>query len=138
WLPQRRKPQILFGAYALGFGFVVVTTFFLPTALYRATDMSELARIAEAHTSSGRRVLLYTGGAPEYNYQNQFLWYASRYSDLFTRLDYVRARLESGENSVAIMDRPSFVDFKMANADLTLEVLGESERFVCFLATGPH
>src|SRR5262249_62417874 len=109
------------GACAVGWGLWVVRTFFLRTELYRATDMSELAPIAEARTSSGRRVLLYTGGAPEYNYQNQFLWYANRYSDLFTRLDYVRARLESGENSVAIMDRPSFLDFKMANADLPAE-----------------
>ena len=94
--------------------------------------MKELAPIAEARTPAGNRVLLYTGGAPEYNYQNQFLWYANRYSDLFTRLDYVRDRLRSGENSVAIMDRPSFGDFKAANAELTLVVLGESERFVCF------
>jgi 4-amino-4-deoxy-L-arabinose transferase-like glycosyltransferase len=134
WLTPRRKPQVLLGVYCLVLAFLIVTTFFFPTALLRATDMKELAPVAEANTPAGERVILYTAGRPELNYQNQFLWYADRYSDLFTRLDYVRSRLESGENRVAIMDRPTFADFKAANTGLGLEVLGESERFVCFLA----
>jgi 4-amino-4-deoxy-L-arabinose transferase-like glycosyltransferase len=134
WLPPRRKPQITGGIYFLAGGYLIVTTFFFPTALNRATDMKQLAPAADAHTPQNQRVVMYTGGTLEYNYQNQFLWYGNRYTDLFTRTDYVRARLETGENSVAIMDRPSFGSFKAANDDIVGDIVGESEHFVCFRA----
>jgi 4-amino-4-deoxy-L-arabinose transferase-like glycosyltransferase len=134
WLPLRRKPEITSGVYVLAGGYLFVTTFFFPTALNRATDMKQLAAAADAHTPENQRVVMYTGGNLEYNYQNQFLWYGNRYTDLFTRTDYVRTRLETGENSVAIMDRPSFGSFKAANDDVVGDIVGESEHFVCFRA----
>jgi 4-amino-4-deoxy-L-arabinose transferase-like glycosyltransferase len=134
WLPPRRKPQIAGGVYLLAGGYLIVTTFFFPTALNRATDMRQLAPAADAQTPENERVAMYTGGNLEFNYQNQFLWYGNRYTDLFTRTDYLRTRLETGENSVAIMDRPSFGSFRAANADVVGDIVGESEHFVCFRA----
>ena len=96
--------------------------------------MRQLAPAADAQTPENERVAMYTGGNLEFNYQNQFLWYGNRYTDLFTRTDYLRTRLETGENSVAIMDRPSFGSFRAANADVVGDIVGESEHFVCFRA----
>src|SRR5262249_40033208 len=70
-LPAGRKPQITGGVYFLAGGYLIVTTFFLPTALNRATDMKQLAPAADAHTLEDQRVAMYTGGNLEFNYQNQ-------------------------------------------------------------------
>jgi hypothetical protein len=101
-------------------------------------DMHQLASIADANSPPNHRLVLYTSGRTDFDINNQLLWYSNRFTELPTGLEGVKAYLQDGEHTVAIMDRESFNQFpEMVGAGFRVEVLARSENFVCFKAA-PH
>jgi 4-amino-4-deoxy-L-arabinose transferase-like glycosyltransferase len=135
WIPAQRRRVCFYGFYVLGLAGVVYMHFF-PGNLMRATDMRKLAPIVAARCSPDQRVILYTDGWRQWNYQSQLIWYSNRNTEFHTTFKSVINRINDYANvQVVVMDKDSFREFDpMANSRLKLNILGESERFVCFNA----
>jgi 4-amino-4-deoxy-L-arabinose transferase-like glycosyltransferase len=139
WIPPRHKLALFRVLYVLGAAFVVVSAVF-PMTLLRATDMRQLAPVVEAHTPPQERVLLYTSGVSDWAVQNQLLWYGDRYTDLVTDLSEVRSRLESGSNTVVVINKEAAGGLRAAlggGQPGPTAVLAESENFVCLKYSPP-
>ena len=133
WIPSLRKPALFKLLYSLGCIFVLYAALF-PMSRLRATDMRKLAPVAEANTAPQERVLLYTRGVREWNYQTQFLWYGNRYSELVTDLTEIESRFRSATNTVAIIDKESSDRLLAALGTENRErirLLAQSENFAC-------
>jgi 4-amino-4-deoxy-L-arabinose transferase-like glycosyltransferase len=133
WIPAQRRKAWFCGFYVLGLAGVVYMHFF-PGNLMRATDMRKLAPIVAANSGRDQRVMLYTGGWKQWNYQSQLVWYANRNTEFLTNFESVLYRLEDYP-PVTVMDKDSFHQFeRLAESRFDLNILGESEHFVCFNA----
>jgi 4-amino-4-deoxy-L-arabinose transferase-like glycosyltransferase len=133
WISAQRRKAWFCGFYVLGLAGVVYMHFF-PGNLMRATDMRKLAPIVAAHCGPDQRVVLYTAGWRQWNYQSQLIWYANRNTEFHTSFESVLYRLEDYP-PVAVMDKDSFHKFeRLAESRFDLNILGESEHFVCFNA----
>jgi 4-amino-4-deoxy-L-arabinose transferase-like glycosyltransferase len=133
WMPLRRKIQSFAVLYGLGAALVLYAAF-VPMTLLRATDMRQLAPVADANTSPQERILIYSSGNLDWGVQNQLLWYGNRYTDLLTNLPDVRSRLESGTNTVVVIDKEAAgrLMAEMAGEKAErLTVLAESDNFYC-------
>lgn len=107
-------------------------TLLSPNYLIRGEDMHTIAPFADAATEPQEKVLLYTSGKLEWNYQNQLLWYGNRSYVLLKEMPEIEARAADRKQTVVIMDKPSFAEFTK-KTKLNITNLGESEHFVCFL-----
>jgi 4-amino-4-deoxy-L-arabinose transferase-like glycosyltransferase len=139
WIPLRRKIQSFQALYALGAVFVVYAALF-PMTLLRATDMRQLAPVADAHTTPQEGLLIYSSGAQDWGVQNQLLWYGNRHTELITDLSDVQSRLESGRNSVVVIDKEAAGRLRAALAGGKTEritVLAQSEKFSCLKYSPP-
>jgi hypothetical protein len=99
----------------------------------RAADMRRLAPVAEAHSDPAERVLIYAG----HDYENEFLWYSHRYSELVTDMDELKDRLVEGEKITGIIDRASFEALLKQlppPCARKIERLADSQGFVCYRA----
>ena len=135
WIPSHRRQRVLNGAYALGLAGVLsvfLIRVFSPTV---PGDMHQLASIAHSNSPPNQHLVLYTSGRAAYDVNNQLLWYSNRFVELPTVLAGVKAYLQDGDHTVAIMDKESFKQFpEMMGSGFQVEVLGRSENFVCFKA----
>ncbi|MCY7344909.1 MAG: glycosyltransferase family 39 protein [Pyrinomonadaceae bacterium] len=102
-----------------------------PNYELRAGDMRMLAPISDAATAPGEKVVLYTSGELQANFQTQLLWYGNRLCTHLKDLREVEALLADRKQAVVIMDKSSFAQFTSQNK-LKITILGESEKFVCF------
>jgi hypothetical protein len=139
WIPLRRKIQSFAVLYALGAVFVVYAAA-VPMTLLRATDMRQLAPVADAHTNPQDRLLIYSSGGQDWGAQNQLLWYGNRRTDLVTDLSDARSRLASGRNAVVIIDKEAAGRLRAALADGKTErttVLAQSDNFYCLKYSVP-
>ncbi|MDQ6785670.1 MAG: glycosyltransferase family 39 protein [Acidobacteriota bacterium] len=110
----------------------LITTAF-PNYLTRAGDMRAIAPISDAATESNEKVLLYTSGEYQANYQTQLLWYGSHLCVHLKDLNEVEKYLSGKRRTIAVMDKPSFAEFaKQTGANI--KILSETENFVCFRA----
>ncbi len=116
-------------------GVVVLVVVALPGYRVRARDMRILAPVAEAATLPEQRILLYTFGEWRWDYKNQLIWYGNRLCEQTEDLNKVRSRLELDQETVVIMDKSAFASLAQQRS-FDIEVLGESEKFVCFRRTG--
>ena len=103
--------------------------------------MKQLAPVAETHAAPEQRIVFYTGGRTDWQFEHQFLWYGNRYSDFMINVDEVMKRLAAAPQ-VVIMDGPSF-DQTLSGIDslATITVLARSENFICFRSSpkvSPH
>jgi hypothetical protein len=129
--------------------FLIIAALLVPVfsgTRIRARDMRVLAPIADNNTTQDQRVLIYTYGEPRSDYINQFLWYSNRFCDHPSDVEDLIARLDPNQPSVVIMDKPTYDSIagpanpvlrqkrKKRVLEYKLEVLGESENFVCFKA----
>ena len=130
YIPSDRKDTWFKAAYLLLILAAVLISV-SPTYRLRAEDMRKLAPIAEALTSPGQRVLLYTHGELQVDYRNQLIWYAERLCKHLTDMEEVKSMLEQAPHTVVIMDKGTFTHL-FNNLDSHTEILGESENFVCF------
>jgi 4-amino-4-deoxy-L-arabinose transferase-like glycosyltransferase len=132
WIPVHRRRQFMHGFLVLGAAGLMYMHFY-PGTLLRATDMRALAPVAEANSSPSQRVILYTYGERHWNFQNQLLWYADRYTEFAVTPGMVLEMLHVDPGAPVIMDKETFHQFRQAEGSgYPLTVLGESERFVCF------
>jgi 4-amino-4-deoxy-L-arabinose transferase-like glycosyltransferase len=133
WLPPQRRHAVFMGACVI-LALVAAFTILFP-AKERGLDMRKLAPIAESNSRSDERILIYSYGEAGYDYQNQFLWYANRHSELITDLDHLRTQLRQRTVATGIIDKPSF-DQLMGQLEPSvaryIEVLAASESFICF------
>jgi len=139
WLPSRRKTQSFAVLYALGAVFVAFAAL-VPMTLLRATDMRQLAPIADAHTSPQERLVVYTFGQEDWGIQNQLLWYWNRYADLVTDLTDVQSRLESGRNTLVVIDKEAGDRLRASMAEGKggqIAVLAQSDSFYCLKYSAP-
>ncbi len=102
-----------------------------PNYELRAGDMRSLAPISDAATVQGEKVVLYTSGEFQANYQTQLLWYGERLCIISRDLKEVAALLTDKKQTVVVMDKPSYAQLTTQNK-LKITILGESEKFVCF------
>ncbi len=102
-----------------------------PNYLVRAGDMRSLAPITDAATAPNEKILLYTSGEYQWNYQTQLLWYGNRLCTMIKDLREVENILSLNKQTVVIMDKPSFAEFT-SQYKLKIRVIGESEKFICF------
>ncbi len=121
-------------AYSLMFT-VVLMMVALPSYRVRAQDMRILAPVAEAATLPDQRILLYNFGERRRDYLNQLIWYGNRLCEQAEDLNRLRSRLELDRETVVIMDKSTFAG-SVQQRRFDIEVLGESERFICFQRTG--
>jgi hypothetical protein len=110
---------------------VTVTSIIFPGYRVRAQDMRTLAPIAEAATLPDQRVVLYNFGEHRWDYRNQLIWYGNRLCDQAKDLNEVRSKLDHEPSTVVIMDKEAFARLE-PEFDFHVELLGESEKFVCF------
>jgi 4-amino-4-deoxy-L-arabinose transferase-like glycosyltransferase len=109
---------------------VILITTGWPGHRLRAQDMKALARAVELNAAPDERVLLYAGGNPHMNFVTQLIWYSNRYCDLLRHRRSVIAALQGRTTPIVVMDRRSFVE-TFPGVDREIEVLGESENFLC-------
>lgn len=134
WIPMRMRRTFLYGFYVLGIA-IVIFMHFRPGNLMRAEDMRALAPVVAAHTPPGQRVILYTEGGPQWNYQNQLIWYANRYTELTTTFEAVLGFMKANPEVPVVMDRKSFPQFvQLAGSAYRIALLCESKRYCCFRA----
>jgi 4-amino-4-deoxy-L-arabinose transferase-like glycosyltransferase len=132
WIQASQRQRCFRWLYVLGTAAIVFMLFF-PGNLLRATDMRALAPVADSHSRSNQRVILYTAGSNQWNYLNQFLWYSHRNSNLATTFKGVMEGMKVDPAVPVIMDRESFASFKSQFGDaICLNILGESKNFFCF------
>jgi 4-amino-4-deoxy-L-arabinose transferase-like glycosyltransferase len=109
-------------------GFITLA---FPNYEIRGGDMRTLAPVSDSATAPGEKVVLYTSGEYQWNYGTQLIWYGNRLCAHLKDMKEVETRLAEREQTVVIMDKPSFADFKTQN-ESKIKILGESEKFVCF------
>jgi len=93
----------------------------------RGMDMRTLAPVAERNSEPSERILLFTNGELGYDTQNQLLWYSARYTRLITDITV----LVQERNATVVIDKPSFGKLQSAATPARIQILGESEKFVC-------
>jgi 4-amino-4-deoxy-L-arabinose transferase-like glycosyltransferase len=108
----------------------------LPNYLVRARDMRTLAPVAQAATVPSQRVVLYNFGERRWDYLNELIWYGDRLSETTEDLNTVRLRLDANRDTVVIMDKSAFAHFN-AEHRFDIEILGESDKFLCFRRSRP-
>lgn len=116
-------------AYAFLFLTATLMTVFASYRL-RARDMQRLAPVAEAATLPDQRIVLYNFGDPRADYRSQLIWYGDRLCEQTEDLNTVKYRLLD-PRTVVIMDKSTFPRLAQQRA-IAIEILGESENFVCF------
>ncbi len=126
WIAPPRRDLFFRGACTLLLGAAVYTILFTPPE--RGAGIRTLAPLAEKYSQPGRRLLLYANGEPRFDYQNQLLWYTTRYVDLITDLSELRQKSTPGV--VGVIDRVSFA--RLLGASNPIQVLAQSESFVCY------
>ena len=105
-----------------------------PQFLTRAGDMRALAPVSDAATDApDEKVLLYTSGEWQANYQTQLLWYGNRLCVHLKDFGALENYLSEKRRAIVVMDKLSFADFSKRTA-AKIEILGESENFACFRA----
>lgn len=133
WSLSERKGKWL----KLGYLLVCVSLFLaavFSVPKLRAKDMKKLAPLAESFTPANQRIVLYSYGDPDSSYRNQFLWYANRFCEPLKNIDELRTKLESGAEMVVIVDKIAYA--QLGKVGPKIELLGESENFVCFKVKG--
>jgi 4-amino-4-deoxy-L-arabinose transferase-like glycosyltransferase len=139
WLPSHRRQQVWNGIAVLGLAGVLSVFLIRVFSPEVPGDMHQLASIAESNSPPNQHIVLYTSGRTEYDINNQLLWYSNRFTELPIVLEGVKAYLQDGEHTVAIMDRESYKQFpELLGTGFQVEVLGRSEKFVCFKAAPPR
>jgi 4-amino-4-deoxy-L-arabinose transferase-like glycosyltransferase len=134
WLPAKRREACFRGLWILGLA-AILFMFFSPGNLMRATDMRTIGPVACAHSIPGQRLILYTSGSLQWNYQNQLIWYAHRNTEFPTTLDDVLMLMKKDPGAPVVMDRDSFPLFQLKTGTVfVLKILGESRGFLCFRA----
>jgi 4-amino-4-deoxy-L-arabinose transferase-like glycosyltransferase len=134
WIPARRLRACFYGFYILGLAGLAYMHFF-PGNLMRATDMRKLAPVVAANCRPDQRVILYMAGWRQWNYQSQLIWYAGRNTEWHMTFDTVLKQIRENPDSPVVMDKESFRQFEpRSSSGFHLNVLGESERFICFTA----
>jgi 4-amino-4-deoxy-L-arabinose transferase-like glycosyltransferase len=133
-IPFQGRKTCFYGFYILGLAGIVYMHFF-PGNLMRATDMRKLAPMVAAHSHPDQRVILYTNGWRQWNYQSQLIWYASRNSEFHLTFETVLRQMRDNPELPVVMDKDSFRQFEpLAKSEFRLNILSESERFLCFNA----
>jgi hypothetical protein len=134
WIPAQRRKAFFYGFYLLGLAGIVYLHFF-PGSLIRATDMRKLAPIVAANSHPDQRVIIYTDGGRQWNYQSQLIWYANRNTEFHTNFKTVFKRIKDHPSLIAVMDKKSFHQFEpLTSSRFQLDILSESEHFLCFKA----
>ncbi len=130
WVAAHRRQFFLKAAYVV-LVLVMVGMAFNPKYRVRPEELRRLAPVAEAATSPGQPILLYTERPPRDAHLFQVIWYADRHCNLLTDVSEAIAILESGSNTAVIMDKEIYYA-AIAAAGLRVKLLGETERFVCW------
>jgi hypothetical protein len=139
WIPLKKKVQTFKVLYALGAAVLVYAAFF-PKFLLRATEMRQLAPVADAHSRPEESLLIYSSGSQDWGVQNQLLWYGNRHTELITDLAAVKTRLQSGRSTVVVIDRESEERLRATLVDQkagTLTVLAQTPKFSCLKYSAP-
>lgn len=131
WFRKERWELFLRAFYCLAVAAVPIL-FLFPGTLMRATDMRKLAPIASSYSAPNQRLVLYTSGSYQWNYINQLLWYSDRLVDFCTTLDLIQKRIAAEPDIPIILDKDSFAIFNEELPNRGLQILGESEKFICF------
>jgi len=109
-------------------GLIIV---FFPNFKKRAEDMRVIAPISDVASNPEEKIILYTSGELQWNYQMQLIWYGNRNTLLIKNRKEIENLLSEKKELVVVMDKLSYVDFK-GETSSQITVLGESEKFVCF------
>jgi 4-amino-4-deoxy-L-arabinose transferase-like glycosyltransferase len=146
WLSTSGKKLNLKVVYSLLIATALLIAIFANHKM-RAEDMRQLAPIADANTSPGQQVYIYTSGQPQSNYIAQYLWYANRFCENSTDTNELFVKINNTGASVVIMDKETYANLvtdpneptfqlkrKKHRLVVKLEPLGESEKFICFKA----
>lgn|GEM_PF-3375074 len=115
--------------------FLVVA--FVPNYRIRAEDMHTLGPLTDEATPVGERIIMYTAGIPQWDRQNELLWYGHRYIDLFTSLDQAAAEARRSSGRTIVVDKPSL---QALTALLGTDVLtvGESDAYAAIRVNFPE
>lgn len=103
-----------------------------PNYVERGADMRALAPVADAATEKGEKVWLYASGDVQWGFRNQLIWYGNRLCEFTQDLREIETLAREKKRAVVIMDKPSFADLQPRIESNDIEILGESENFVCF------
>ena len=102
-----------------------------PNYQIRAGDMRTIAPVSDAASQTEEKVVLYTSGEYQSNYQTQLLWYGNRLCTHLKTLKEVEALLADKKQLTVVMDKPSFIELtNQTKANIT--ILIKSENFICF------
>jgi 4-amino-4-deoxy-L-arabinose transferase-like glycosyltransferase len=129
-VPATRRRTFFYAACAAGCVAICASLLFPPKA--RADDIMKLAPIAEANSSPGQRILIYTYEEGRSDYLCQFIWYSNRYAQLADSVNDLAARLLHSENATVIVDKQSYGKLLPLIPGRTTHIVGESEHLICF------
>jgi 4-amino-4-deoxy-L-arabinose transferase-like glycosyltransferase len=118
-------------AFALLFGVGIITVV-LPNFETRAEDMRTIAPYSDAASAQDEKVVMYTSGQSQWNFQNQLLWYGHRATVLVKDGSAIDDLLAENKKLVVVMDKPTFAVFSQGSRPARLTILGGSDKFVCF------
>jgi len=102
-----------------------------PNFKTRAEDMRILAPYSDEAAAPGDRIILYTSGESQANFQTQLIWYGRHNCRLIQDLKVIDSLFNEKKYLVVIMDKPTFAGF-ISPPGSNLTVLKESENFICF------
>jgi 4-amino-4-deoxy-L-arabinose transferase-like glycosyltransferase len=130
WIPVARRKMFFNAACGAVCAAICLTFLLAPKA--RADDILKLAPIAEANSSPGQRVLIYTYEDGREDYLYQFIWYSNRYAQLPAALNDLAVNLLRTERATVIIDKQSYKKLLPLIPGKAPQILGESEKLVCF------
>ncbi len=107
-----------------------------PNPRFRAEEMMKMSPTIQANVPENRRLVFYTGKDTKYDFHNQLLWYANRFTEQLNDEQRLQEKLYSNENLVFVMDKPNFQPLA-ADPRLRIKTLAETENFVCFEINAP-
>lgn len=102
-----------------------------PNYQKRAEDMKVIAPFTDRAAKADERIILYTFGGLHWNFQTQLIWYGQHNTLLIKDFAEINKHLDEKKELIIVMDKNSFSNYEKP-LDSDLNVIGESERFICF------
>ncbi len=124
---NRKNIAVVYGLFCLAIILIVA----FPNPRYRAEEMMKMSPTIQANVPENRKIIFYTGKDTKFDFHNQLLWYADRFTEQLSDEEKLREKLHSKDKSIFVMDKTNFQLFS-ADSRLRLQTLEETENFVCF------
>lgn len=129
WLKNIKRKKIISAVNTILFLAIILVVY--PNTHHLEEEMKIISRAVQVNVAEDERVIFYTGKEQKYDFHNQLLWYSNRFSEFLDNEKTLKKRLYSNSSLTFVLDKKNFQLFS-AHSDLRLQILTETNNFVCF------